>query len=191
LLLARAHDVNAVHGAWIEQYDATNPARWHVVKIHEPDEALLWRAKVTLTSRRDLRDIAASAWRRGWISDECSTLVFLDSVVKQHAFWKARCAYEMVYERMQADRPLELARIARVLDLKLSDDEIQRVSTEIDTLGFDDSREDAFDPSTLLHKRHIMDGRVGSHTETLPQQLIDAINERYAEWLRANGYACA
>ena len=51
-----------VYGAWIEHYDPSNPARVHVVKVHEPDEKLAWRASAVLTSRRDLRTL-----RRLWI----------------------------------------------------------------------------------------------------------------------------
>lgn len=178
-----------VYGSWIDRYDASNVARRHVVKVHDANEPLAWRARCVLTSRRDLRDIAASAWKRNWIGDAASALAFLDSVVAQHAFWKARAAHEMTYEAMRRDPRKELASIAAALELKLDDNAIDATLTAIDSLSHDDSSEDDFNPSNLMHKQHIMDGRVGYHAETLPAELLAAINDRYREWLRTNGYA--
>ena len=189
LLLTKADGAQRVYGAWIEKYDARQTGRWHVVKVHEPNEALAWRAKFILTSRRDLRDIAASAWKRDWIADEASTLMFLDSVVAQHAFWKARAGFEMIYERMRREPIAELAAIAQALQLTLDAAAIAGVLRDIESLGHDESSDDQFNPANLMHKKHILDGRVGYHAETLPADLLCTINQRYADWLRANGYA--
>ena len=189
LLTATAGDAAAVHGAWIEHYEPSNGARFHVVKIHEPDEALAWRAKAILTSRRDLRDIAASAWKRSWISDEPSALAFVDSVIRQHQFWQQRCAFQMVYERMHAEPRAELVRVADALNFGIDVSAAADVLKAIDALGHEDDSEHAFDAGNLLHKKHIMDGRVGYHSETLPPDLLQRINSRCAEWLAANGYA--
>ena len=189
LLLAKQFGEANVHGAWIEQYDASNPAAWHVVKVHEPDESLAWRANVVLTSRRDLRDIAASAWNRGWISDETSAMTFVDSVIRQHQFWQQRCAFEMVYERMRIDPAGELCRVAAALSISIDPAAAAGIVRAIDALGHDDASERDFDPANLLHKKHIMDGRVGYHSETLPADLLARINDRAATWLAAGGYS--
>jgi hypothetical protein len=158
-----------------------------VVKVHEPNEPLLRRARIVLTSRRDLRDIAASAWKRGWVTDQATTLAFLDSVISQHAFWRNHCTYEMVYEQMMQDRPAEIMRIAAALGLASVDhDTALAVANQIDALNFDDSREGEFDATSLLHKGHIMDGRSGYHADALPEALVAAIDQRYACWLRDN-----
>ncbi len=188
LLLQRAHNEDDVYGTWIERYDAANAAPWHVVKVHHADEALAWRAACVLTSRRDLRDIAASAWKRNWISDAASTLAFLDSVVAQHAFWKQRAAHEMAYESMRSEPRCEVAAIARALSLALDDRAIDDTLHAIEALGHDDSSAEDFDPSNLMHKGHIMDGRVGYHAQTLPAELLATINNRYADWLRSHEY---
>ncbi len=188
LLLAQQFGEANVHGTWIEQYDASNPAAWHVVKVHEPDESLAWRAKTVLTSRRDLRDIAASAWKRGWISDESSALSFVDSVVRQHQFWQPRCAFEMIYERMRNDPAGELHRVATALSMNVDPAATADIVKTIDALGHNDASERDFDPANLLHKKHIMDGRVGYHAETLPPDVLARIETRAAEWLAASGY---
>lgn len=188
LLLTQSAGEGNVYGAWIEQYDPASAAMWHVVKVHEPNESLLWRAKTALTSRRDLRDIAASAWKRGWINDEPSALTFLEDVVRQHTFWKDRCGYEMVYESMLRDPTVELRRIANIVDVRVTDEDIAETSDQINALGFDESNAAPFDPATLLHKRHVADGRVGYHAETLPAALLEKISERHGAWLSNNGY---
>lgn len=189
LLLQREHGEGSVYGTWVDRYDAANPARWHVVKIHDANDPLAWRAKCVLTSRRDLRDIAASAWKRGWVGDSATTLALLDSVIAQHAFWKPRSAHEMAYEVMRRDPRAELSSIAAVLGLQSSDEQLDATLHAIESLDHDDASADDFDSSNLMHKRHIMDGRVGYHAQTLPADLLAAINQRYVDWLRANDYA--
>ncbi len=188
LLALPPRSMNDVYGTWVEHYDPANASRFHVVKVHEPDDGLLWRAKTALTSRRDLRDIAASAWKRQWISDEASTFAFLDNVVRQHGFWRGRCAFEMVYERMRNDPAAELKLIAAALGIDSGAAAFGETLRAIDALGHDESSNDDFNPANLMHKRHIMDGRVGYHAETLPAALVSDINERYRAWLRSNGY---
>jgi hypothetical protein len=188
LLLQHEHGERRVYGAWVDRYDATNASRWHVVKIHDPSEPLAWRAKCVVTSRRDLRDIAASAWKRGWVSDNASTLALLDSIIAQHAFWRPRAAHEMVYERMRSNAASELECLAGALGMSLSQQGILATIAAIDSLGHDDASADDFDSANLMHKKHIMDGRVGYHAQTLPPDLVATINDRYRAWLLTHGY---
>ncbi len=103
--LLLSHDGAAkVAGAWIEDYDADDPAPVHLVKLHDPDAMLAEKADLVLTGRRDLRDIAASIQRMKWVDSEEALLAFLDAVVAQHDFWSPRAQYEMVYEAMIAIR---------------------------------------------------------------------------------------
>lgn len=188
LLALPPHSPDDVYGTWIDHYDATNPSSVHIVKVHEPNDGLLWRAKFALTSRRDLRDIAASAWKRQWITDDATTFAFLANVVTQHEFWRSRCAFEMVYERMRNDPQTELRLIAAALGVDANASTIDQTLQRIESLGHDDTSADDFNPANLMHKRHIMDGRVGYHAETLPASLVHEINERHRDWLRNNGY---
>jgi len=113
----------------------------------------------------------------------------VDSVLRQHAFWKARSAYEMIYERMREDQAAELARIALALQLPVDAVGLGAVAANIESLQAPDVPAGSWDPSTLLHREHRMDGRVGYHAEALPAEVLGAIMPRVEPWLRENGYS--
>jgi hypothetical protein len=97
----------------------------------------------------------------------------------------------MVYERMRRDPAAELRLIADALQLNVPEPGIEATIRHIESLGHDDSSDAEFNPANLLHKKHIMDGRVGYHAETLPAALLGTVIQRYQEWLRSNGYVTA
>ncbi len=175
----------AVHGAWVERWDEHDPAPVHLVKLHEPDEALADRADVILTSRRDLRDIAASALQRGWTS-EADAVSFLERVVRLHAWWCSRSSWELAYEMLLEDPVAAVRELAGVLGADPG--AAPAVRGEIDALR-EPAASAGWDERTLLHPEHLADGRAGYYRQVLPPALIDEINARFATWLQAHGYA--
>ncbi len=157
------------------------------MKVHEPDEDLARQAAVVLTSRRDLRDIAASALRRQWTS-EAEALTFLDEVVRLHDWWRGRSDCEVAYERLVGAPEHTILSVADVLHTSLTDEQAADIRRRIDTLRFDGADDRPYDEVSLLHVDHVRDGRVGSYAEVLPAPLIARINERFADWLAKYGY---
>lgn len=177
-----------VAGAWVADYDPAAPAPIHLVKLHDPAADLAAKADLVLTSRRDLRDIAASIQRMQWAKSEPELLAFLDDVMAQHEFWSARANYEMVYETMVADPDAVLADIARVLTLSPTPPERRAVLSRIDKLQHDPQAATAYDKISLLHHSHRGDGVPASYRQVLPSDLIARIEQRFGAWLSAQGY---
>jgi hypothetical protein len=180
LLLKRRPD--PVYGAWIERWDTAHPAPVHVVKIHEPDEVLSRRAWRVLTSRRDLRDIAASALRRGWTVPE-QVFDFIEGVVRMHAWWKGRSACEIAYERLVGEPQAQIARLGRTLGLAVTDEDAAEVRSAIDALRAPLDQGASYDEHTLLHPGH-----VSAAPAPLPAELAQALTDRFGPWLREFGY---
>ena len=102
------------YGAWIDDYDADHPSVVHVVKVHRFTPDLAATGDVVLTTRRDLRDIAASLSRRNWATAD-NLMVKLGKMVSDHQHCLPYSAYEVAYERMMPAKALEIARLADVL----------------------------------------------------------------------------
>ncbi|HMB75662.1 MAG TPA: hypothetical protein VKN76_04645 [Kiloniellaceae bacterium] len=179
---------STVAGAWIEDHNDADPADTHLVKLHDPNAALAEKADLVLTSRRDLRDIAASIRRMKWAESEAELLAFLDAVVAQHAFWSPRAGHEMVYEAMIADGDAALAKIARVLGLATTAAERGAILAEIDSLRHDPQAAAAYDKVSLLHHGHRGEGAAAGDRQALPSGLIARIEQRFGSWLSAAGY---
>lgn len=166
-----------------ESYDPENPAEVHVIKIHR--YAMKWDeiADCIITSRRDLRDIAASAVRRGLVENSPGPVVdYLRGVAyREFNSWNERAALMIPYEKMILDKPKYIKKIAKVLNLKCNP---QTVHQQVESLK--PGKES--DPLTMLHPNHFTDGGVGTFNKTLSSKTVNAINEKYKPWLISNGY---
>lgn len=179
---------DGVYGAWVESYDPADGASYHVVKLHEPDDHLVREAAVVLTSRRDLRDIAASALRRGWLAGESEVPDFLDGVVRKHRIWQRHSACEILYEHMVDDPAGQVRSIGTALGLVIPPPQARQIRAAIDSLRFEGGDGRCYDAENLLHRGHIRDGRIGYYSEVLTPALVEHINHRYGAWLREHGY---
>lgn len=186
-LSLEAADGGEVYGTWVADYDPATAASCHVIKIHDPCPQLAAAADRVLTSRRDLRDVAASVRARGWARTDDELIEFLKHVVEIHGFWKARSIYEVVYERMIDHRPQVIAEVAEVLGLALARDRVIRVDEQIRRLRHDDAGQ-PYDKVSLLHRGHVGPGRPGAYAEVLDQRLVRRINEQFGSWLRDHDY---
>jgi hypothetical protein len=188
--LACAAEPGGAHAAWVDDYDASAPDAWHVVKLHDPHATLETRATVVLTSRRDLRDIAASARRRAWFDDEAQILAFLDRVVAQHAHWAPRAALDLDYRWIERDAPRAAAAVLAALGLvgvDAVDERATRLAARIEAANAPERGAAGYDPVTLLHPEHRLSGRSGAYAEVLPPSLVSAIEERFGAWLSRHG----
>lgn len=179
-----------VYGAWIQQYDPGNPASIHVLKIHQFDDRVARYGSRVFTSRRDLRDVAASLIRRKWNTPE-NVLDSLDFCVTAHRLWRRFTRHELVYEILHRFQLEEMAHLADLMGLDLAMDQVQETKREVAGLAPEPGAPDG-SPPTLLHRQHVLDGRSGYYGAVLSPELIETINTRYEDWLREFGYcACA
>jgi len=169
-----------VYGCFFTKYDPENKSQIHVVKTHNWRESLEDADKI-FTTRRDLRDIAASAIRRGLIK-ETETIPYLKRIIKKEYIpWKSHSDLEIVYEELVRNKKLQIQNIARVLRVSVQIGEIYK---KIENLPIPE----VFDPLTQLHPNHITDGRLKSYKKTLKKDTQDEICRIFHNWMFRNGY---
>jgi hypothetical protein len=175
-----------VYGCFANKYDPENPADIHVIKIHKYNKEFAKMADYIFLTKRDLRDIAASAIRRNLIENEMNSIFSYLDVAMQNEFnqWKSRARKQgMVvgYENMIIRKPRVIQSIIERLNQNVDPQEIHRAVESLEI-------KDEFDPITQLHPNHITDGRSGSYEEILDENVIEQINSRYTAWMKANKY---
>ncbi len=185
LLLGRKYP--RMQCVWVENYTPTEDVDALLVKIHETDERWRGAADCQLCSRRDLRDIAASTASMGWAKCDAEMIAAASNARKMHEFWSPSAAVDIAYERMRSEPVGCLQEIGYALGIKMRDDEVadvvQRVPVRPSEIG-----NDGYDPITLLHDRHVNDGRPGRWRNQLPSSVAEAIWAENKVWLIANGY---
>lgn len=176
----------SVYGCFKTNYDPENKAEAHVVKAHKFYKELKENADFIFTCRRDLRDIVASAVRRGLI-DESAAMDYLDEIIKkEYEPWKRHSNLEIVYEKMLKRRKTDyIKKLAEIMGIDNIDS--LEIRDKIESLPIPQSEED-FDEEIQLHFGHITNGKYRTWKETLTEYTIVAIEIRYAKWLEKNGY---
>lgn len=171
-------------------YDPADPRPQHLIKAHGFRADLCERADRILITRRDLRDIAASAVRVGLVDGELGVVGLSDQVVAAHRRWRPHCAAEIVFEQMIADRPGATAQVVDALfddpksvslDCAVLSDAVEAIEPPLRERG-------SHDPLTLMVPGHVTDGRAGRYDQTLPRKWIEVIEQLHGDWLSEYGY---
>jgi hypothetical protein len=187
-LLLEEAKVPDLAAGWIAERERILLHRNAVVKIHEFDEKLAARGNIVLTSHRDLRDIAASLSRKFNF-----TMETLRETVEAHAKWERAAVYDLRYENLLTDRMTELRNMAARLNLPAATAAAlpyQKILDRLtgETFSAERATSQRFDAVNLLHEGHVTDGRHGSWTDTLPEDVVSAIEKEFRPWLVARGY---
>jgi hypothetical protein len=172
-----------VYSCFATEYDAENTAPIHVVKCHNKRKFLLDSDRI-FTTKRDLRDIAASAVRRELI-DQSECIDYLYRLLKQeYRPWKPLSHLEIKYEDLIRNQNLYVQNIAKILRVKVKPAVIRK---KIESLSIPKG-ENQRDPVSLLHSNHITDGTHGSYKKTLSPYMQDLIQATFHNWLARNDY---
>ena len=177
-----------VYGAWLDDYDSGNETPTHLVKTHRPNSRLEITANdVVLTSRRDLRDIAASAVLMGWCESDQEILDFVRGAVEMHGYWQARATAGVAYEEIVSAPGGCVEVIAHALGIEFDDTLTASVLTRLDALDgpVDGAR---YNQETLLHESHRRHGGLGYYPSILASETIEAINSEFEPWLKRYGH---
>lgn len=178
-----------VYGAWIDDYDPGCSEGVHVVKAHAPSAIAHLSADVILTAYRDLRDVAASMIRMGWLdaANVAAIDAFLHSYVAAQDAWRARAVYAMKYEDMIAQPDAELVRLAAALGLALRPSEREAALDVVSAIKPAEAAPAGattrYDPETLMHAGHL-----SAASAPLDDAIRTRIEQRHGDWLRGNGY---
>jgi len=157
----------------------------YIVKAHQISPFWINNADVVFLSHRDLRDVVASCHR-------AFDMPLLANVAKEalskYMDWKPYANYDMRYENMICDQKSEVEKIMKVLGVTCSP---EAVLFELGKISFEANRKDKDKPHdalTLLHQKHITDGRHGSWRQTLPREVANAIELECADWMALYDY---
>jgi hypothetical protein len=193
-LLRRAKPEMEIYSCWIADYNPSNMAPFHVVKVHDPADANTLVPNMIVTAYRDLRAVAGSLVRMRWCKMERKPVeAFLDHYVRNCAIWEATAHHVMRYEDM-LEYPLGmLTQLSAALDLNLEREQIADAHEAIEALRPAQTTPSGtianFDPTTLLHDGHI--GMISdlAARDQLPPDVIADIEIRYHNWMVDHGFA--
>jgi predicted transcriptional regulator len=166
-----------VYGCFSTHYDKSRTESIHVVKTHRFKQKLADTSDYVFLTRRDPRDIAASAIKINLIS-EAEALKYVNNVIHKEYCWE-KIDLEIVYEDLINNKPTYTEKIAKILNVKIS---AADVCEAVESLTSDD-------PVNHLHPNHRINGETGYYREVLSDQTIDLINNKFGKELTEWGYA--
>jgi hypothetical protein len=180
-----------VYACWIGDYEPLDTREIHLIKTHSYYQKIAVKADLVFTSRRDLRDIAASMVIRNW-SDQDDIQHLIDSLkqhVNSYTLWRQYSAHETVYEYMIHNKLTEIINIAQILGLDCNSHLASSISSKVESLSYEHGDQlIPYDKVNLLHPNHRKDGRVGYFIEVLQPKLISEISLQFHDWLKTYNY---
>jgi hypothetical protein len=171
-----------VYSCFVTDYDPDNSAPVHVVKCHNRSRILL-DSHYFFTTKRDPRDIAASAIRRNLIEEKDAIKYLKRVIFKEYERWKPYSNLEIQYEDLIGNKDIYVRRIAKILKVKVKPGTIRK---RIESLPIPKGKNR--DPVTLLHSNHITDGKLGSYKRTLSPTTQTKICAVFYNWMKRHGY---
>ena len=165
----------------------TNDFKWEhdneVIKMHHFDETICRQAEFVLTTKRDWKDIAASAVRRGSLTndhmlernfrgDSVKEIEdFIIEEIRNYKAWKPHSSLEISYPNIINDTIKTIESIALTLmthvDPKTIKDLVDNMKPPLTGV----------DPDTQLWHNHITDGGCKTYQNILSDNVICKINE--------------
>ena len=175
-------------------YDPADPRPLHVIKVHAFNARLCTQCERVLTTRRDLRDVAASALRVGLVKGEFGVVGLVAQVVAAHRAWGEHSAGEIVFEDMMRDKVGATQRVVEALfagqGTQVGEIDCAALSRAVEALEAPvaTGADAAFDPLTLMVPGHMTGGGVGTYAQTLLPQWVRVIEDMHGDWLAEYGY---
>lgn len=161
-----------VYGGGVDDYDPSIKADVHVVKLHDFHADLLMASSIVLSSIRDLRDIAASMVRKGWVRNNPKELrAYLQTAIDtQYRPWVPHSALEVQYSQIVHAPESVVATV--LLTLGVFSDPCEIVS---DVAKISRVVTPHMNPSSMFWPGHITDGGVGTYGKTLSKSSIRSV----------------
>ena len=185
LLYEEKYGAKNVYACWIKGYRRGDPREIHVVKTHQFDNKFIKDGAKVLTSRRDMRDVAASLMRKGWIKPRVNIVASIAKALSRYSAWYKHSIYDMKYEDMKTDLVRIINDVAAALELDFSNEEVAKIKKKLESLTYmsDGKRNNVYNEKNLYHKHHVTDGEVGGYKKNLTKDMITQIEKKYPEWL--------
>lgn len=158
-----------------------------LVKIHPFRKILFDKAEKIIITKRDVRDICASAVRRKLIPlDETKCLKYVsDCINKEYIPWiyhsnkYKKPILEISYRDIVYKKDETINKVISFLNIRTNHNLIKKSMLEI----FPPEQKNGYDSVTLLHYGHITNGGIGTFKDVLPEQIHEKIKKMFYEWV--------
>ena len=171
-------------GSRTNQFDPSACREYNLFKVHTMIP--FTGDELVITSVRDLRDIAASAVRKGVLANETNAILpYVGRIVEtEYRPWLVHSDFEIVYHELVGHKPEYIQSLAQRIGFEVDADEIHR---QVELLPLPRTR--TFDPVTHMHRDHRTDGRASTFRGTLAPETVAAIESHFASWFEERGIA--
>lgn len=174
------------YSSWIGDFQDSHCANVRIVKAHEPSDVsrLLFSPSIILSTRRDIRYIAASLIRMGWDEPDEHFFEQLNRIVfVMHKYWSDISDYEVDYNDIILQPMMVINHLSGLLEIDLSIEKKKNIISELDSLR----SPKVFDRETQLHPFHRSSKKV-HFSRVLSKKQLDYIHNTFRLWLEKYNY---
>jgi hypothetical protein len=191
LILLQKFSFESLHCGWHDKFDLQKAGVHNIIKLHYFDQKWCDWADVIFTTKRDLRDVAASSLEfhkhRGRVYGDEVLLNFLHAVIAMHDLWGVYSDYELVYEEYGRFGLRDIMNVSEKLGL--FDTNYGHVLDGVEEIKKNSVLErDQYDWVTLMSHYHISENTNLHFSERLSEDQTKLINDNFGHWLLDNGY---
>lgn len=175
---------NDIYSCWTEEYEPENLSPIHLVKVHAPDPELAQKADIIISTRRDIREVAASLVRMKWDDKGDLFIEQLSRIVNTfHPFWNVLTNLEIEYHQIFKFSEYIIEQVGHTLGINISTIKAKEISLYLSSM----TAPDKYDKNTQLHPNH-RDLKSRHYLELLGKDRADLITNLFSEWLIKFGY---
>lgn len=172
------------YSCWEADYDSNNSAKIHLVKVHDPIPELSEKADIVISTRRDIRAVAASLIRMKWANQGEEFINQLNWVINTvHPFWFERSDLEIEYNQIIKTPAIVAEGIARTLGFPINANDAKLIAIKLEQMQANKE----YDKTTQLHPNHRAENE-RHYSEYLPQETLSIINSLFYNWLNSYNY---
>ncbi len=168
-----------IYSCWTEDYEPENQSPIHVVKVHYPDPDLAQKADIIISTRRDIRDVAASLVRMKWDEKGDKFIEELSWIVNTvHPFWNVITNLEIEYHQIIKSPEYIVEQVGHTLGIHISPRKAKQISLDLANM----KTPDRYDKNTQLHPNHrAMEPT--HYSKLLGKDRAELITNLFIEWL--------
>lgn len=174
----------SLSAGWVGDILKLPRERTMLIKIHDFEANLARTAQRIVYSYRDPRRVLLSLQVKFGQEPRPELVDYLMGLDRD---WRPHAHLILAYEKMMQDQAATLAQLAELL--KLPETDLNAVLHELKGLSFDsagakgDYQGSRFHRENLFHEGHITESK-----EVLSPSVLDYLERRYGDWMRAQGY---
>lgn len=192
-LLIEKFGSGTIYTSIIDHYDSARDEPWHIIKAHDAETVRKVVPDILITSFRDIRAVAGSFIRMGWMIDQEDQINgTLDNYLRNLEYLSEKADICLRYEDFCRDYRVIVGAISPLLgindDPSLEDAVVAKLGFIKPLASAPTGNINSADPQTMLHHGHI--GGVDNYAAIalLSDRTRKGIEERYARWFVENNY---